>query len=255
MNMGKLDIKWTRFEVSHKHDIDRDAPYVWIFGILIDVARAVNYKTRFTRAPNASRQVPPRGGGPETPMAGKIGGPYFVITRPATWPNLGREKFAKGDWTTVPASLDISEPTTGAFVVGVVVVMWEKALTSTSTQQAAYDAAVETIDDFIGKQVDKAFKEAADGTGIDLSVSTKDTSELASLVKGSVTDVFKNNLNLVHDNYIGTDNLVISVGEGQPMGQHLDSRFVQFAKGLTSLFTGQEVATEYGLNGSITYTP
>jgi len=254
--MGQFDITWTRFEVSHKHDIDRDAPYVWIFGILIDLARVVNYKeSRPTGAANASRQVPPPGNGPETQMAGQNGGPYFVITRPATWPNLGREKFAKGDWAAVPPNLDISEPTAGTFVVGVVVVMWEKALTSASTQQAAYAAAVLTIDNFIGTQVDKAIKKAAAGTGIDFSVSTEDASELASLVKGAVTDVFKNNLNLIHDNNIGTDHLVVSVGDGQPVGQHLDYRFVQFAKGLGSLLTGQEVATEYGLNGSITYTP
>lgn len=235
--MGKLVIKWTRFDVSHKHDIDRDAPYAWLFGILIDLARVARYRTR-----SAS---------PEK----KTDEPYFVITRKATWPNLGFEKFGKGDWSNVPPGLDISEPTAHPMMVGVLVVMWEKALTSTATQRAAYDTAVATVDDFIAAQVDKVIDGLAEGKGLDLEVSAADTSALASLVKAAVTDVFKKHVNLIHDNYIGEEHAVFNIEPGHDLGQHLDFRFVQFATGIGGLITSETIATEYGLNGNIAYTP
>ncbi len=33
--MAKFCVIWTKFTVHKKHDIDRDAPYLWVFGILL----------------------------------------------------------------------------------------------------------------------------------------------------------------------------------------------------------------------------
>ena len=42
--MGKLTTFWTHFEVEKKHDVDRDAPYIWVFGIVVDVVRVAHVR-------------------------------------------------------------------------------------------------------------------------------------------------------------------------------------------------------------------
>lgn len=34
--MATFKVNWTKFTVVKKHDIDRDKPYLWVFGIVVD---------------------------------------------------------------------------------------------------------------------------------------------------------------------------------------------------------------------------
>ncbi len=215
--MGKLTTFWTHFEVEKKHDIDRDAPYIWVFGIVVDVLRVANYKK-------------------------DSGTADFVITRKATWPNLGNDKFGKGDWVNVSPALNIDEimglPITG----GVAVVAWERALTSASTQKEAYDAAVSAINKFIGEKVDECWSDIAGCVENGVALSPADQEALRARVEDAVRDVFKSHVNLIHDHNIGSAQCVLSIDATK--SQHRDLDFV-FDNG----------GTRYVLKGDLRYAP
>jgi len=134
-------VTWTDFTVLKKHDVDRDKPYLWVYGIVVDAAT--------------------------------IDSRNFVIRKPSGSGNLGH-KFKKGDSVTVPSSLDISReitPVLGKAMAGVVVVAWENAMTKDSVIADAYTAAGDMINDFVGDLADKALKQVTDailaGTPLD----------------------------------------------------------------------------------------
>jgi hypothetical protein len=214
--MGQLTTIWTHFEVEKKHDIDRDAPYVWIFGIVVDVERVGAYKDS--------------------------GKPDFVITRKATWPNLGNDKFGKGDWVNVSPALNINETTALPLTGGVAVVAWECALTSASTQKEAYDAAVNAINQFIAQKVDECWSDLAGCIENGVELSDADQEALRSRVENAVTDVFKRHVNLIHDNNIGSAQCVVSLNSSERL--HRDLNFVFDTGG-----------TRYVLTGDLKYAP
>jgi hypothetical protein len=183
--MGKLTTFWTHFEVEKKHDIDRDAPYIWVFGIVVDVVRVAQFKD--------------------------TGKADFVITRKATWPNLGNDKFGKGDWVNVSPDLNIIETMALPITGGVAVVAWEKALTSAATQKEAYDAAVDSINDFIGEKVDECWSDLAGCVQNGVALSSADQEALRSRVEDAVRDVLKSHVNLIHDHNIGSAQCVVSI--------------------------------------------
>jgi len=215
--MGKLTTFWTHFEVEKKHDIDRDAPYVWIFGIVVDVLRVANYKK-------------------------DSGTADFVITRKATWPNLGNDKFGKGDWVNVSPALNIDEVMALPITGGVAVVAWEGALTSASTQKEAYDAAVSAINKFIGEKVDECWSDISSCVENGVALSPADQEALRSRVENAVRDVFKSHVNLIHDHNIGSAQCVVSIDAAK--SQHQDLNFV-FDNG----------GTRYVLKGDLRYAP
>jgi hypothetical protein len=213
--MGKLTTFWTHFEVEKKHDIDRDAPYIWVFGIVVDVVRVAQFKD--------------------------TGKADFVITRKATWPNLGNDKFGKGDWVNVSPDLNIIETMALPITGGVAVVAWEKALTSAATQKEAYDAAVDSINDFIGEKVDECWSDLAGCVQNGVALSSADQEALRSRVEDAVRDVLKSHVNLIHDHNIGSAQCVVSI-QSDPVQRDLN-------------FVFDTGGTRYVLKGDLQYAP
>ena len=213
--MGKLTTFWTHFEVEKKHDIDRDAPYIWVFGIVVDVVRVAQFKD--------------------------TGKADFVITRKATWPNLGNDKFGKGDWVNVSPDLNIIETMALPITGGVAVVAWEKALTSAATQKEAYDAAVDSINDFIGEKIDECWSDLAGCVQNGVALSSADQEALRSRVEDAVRDVLKSHVNLIHDHNIGSAQCVVSI-QADPVQRDLN-------------FVFDTGGTRYVLKGDLHYAP
>lgn len=121
--MSKLDITWSNFTVHKKHDIDRDKPYLWVYGLVID--------------------------------ANTLRSHDYVVRRRSDSDNLGK-KFKKGESSSVPSDLDVHQsiaPLFGAWAGGVVVVAWENAMTKDSVIADAYDAGADTLNEIIAKKL------------------------------------------------------------------------------------------------------
>lgn len=213
--MANLSITWNKFTVHKKHDVDRDRPYLWVFGVLIDA------KTL------ASEQ--------------------YVIRRPCDHENLGERKYEKGDSRSVPQALDIVRdvtpiPVLGA-VAGVVVVAWENAMTRDRVTADAYDAAADVINGFVSDEATDAIR-ALISQGLDAEIDVPTAAELDRLgsdlrdkVRSTVEEgwtVFQ----LVPDHYIGSANCVLSL-DGKTH-QPLNFRFAR-------------KTTDYELDGGLTY--
>jgi hypothetical protein len=190
--MAQFSVKWTDFTVHKKHDVDRDKPYLWVFGIVID-----------------ANTIPEDG-------------PEFVIRRRSDSDNLGG-KFGKGDSTTVSSSLDISQKVTPVPLVnlataGVVVVAWENAMTRDRVIADAYDAAADEIEAFVTERVQK----------LDLEPSAADMADLQADVEATVRDTIRAGwsvFQLVPDHVIGTKYALFNL-DG-PFEDCLDFRFVK----------------------------
>ena len=185
--MTSLTIKWNEFEVLKKHDIDKDKPYLWVFGIVIDGKSLTSHD--------------------------------FVIRKPCTSDNLGGQKFKKGDTTAVPSDLDISRevsPFLGLATAGVVVVAWENGTTRDSVIADAYDAAADTINDFVRDMLVELKFEPAPEDLIQLRADIE-AEVRATIRAGSGV------LGLLHDHNIGTEQTIVNLGE--PFEQCLDYRF------------------------------
>jgi hypothetical protein len=217
-------VTWTDFTVLKKHDIDRDKPYLWVFGIVVDRT--------------------------------SIDSENYVIRKPCTSDNLG-QKFKKGDSVAVPSSLDISREITpillGKATAGVVVVAWENAMTKDSVISDAYDRAADTINDFVKEAVPAALRELVDavaaGTPIDeieVGLSDAQMAEIKAEVEAKVRATIKEGwsvFQLVHDHLIGFAKTVVSLEEvtvDEPFEQCLDYRFI-------------EGSTDYNLEGDMSY--
>lgn len=174
--MAQLSVTWSKFTVHKKHDIDRDAPYLWVFGILVDV--------------------------------NTIKSKDYVITRPCVPGNLGQRKFKKGEHVAVAPSLDIVKtvnPLFGFVSAGVVVVAWENAMTTDATTTKAYNAARDAINDFVADRV----------ANLDLDAPTQaEIDKLSDQIQDDVRATIKENwsiFQLIHDHYIGSANCIPSI--------------------------------------------
>jgi hypothetical protein len=224
MAKATFKVTWTDFTVLKKHDVDRDRPYLWVFGIVVD--------------------------------ATSIQSENYVIRKPCTSDNLG-QKFKKGDSVAVPGSLDISREITpillGKATAGVVVVAWENAMTKDSVIADAYDAAADTINEFVKEAVPAAlgelFEAVAAGTPIDeieVGLSDAQMKDLEADVEARVRATIKEGwsvFQLVHDHLIGLDKTVVTLEEvtlEEPFEQCLDYRFISGS-------------TDYNLEGDMSY--
>jgi len=123
--MGRLLIDLSEFTVVKKHDIDRDNPYLWVFGVVVDQATL------------AARD--------------------FVIRKPAAPGNLGA-KYKKGESRTVTNNLGRIDqtltPILGRAVAGVIVIAWERGTTKVDVIEASYGDAVDSINEFIKERIE-----------------------------------------------------------------------------------------------------
>jgi hypothetical protein len=219
MANATFKVTWTDFTVLKKHDVDRDKPYLWVFGIVVD-ATSIESKN-------------------------------YVIRRPCTSSNLG-QKFKKGDSVSVPGSLDISREIKpillGKATAGVVVVAWENAMTKDSVIADAYDAAADAINEFVKEAVPAAVEElfAAVAAGKDVDklefeLSDDQLSALQDDVDAKVRATIKDGWSVfqaVHDHNIGLNLTTVSLED--PFEQCLDYRFI-------------EGSTDYNLEADMSY--
>jgi len=205
-------VTWTDFTVLKKHDVDRDKPYLWVYGIVVDAAT--------------------------------IESRNFVIRKPSASDNLGH-KFKKGDSVTVPSSLDISReitPMLGKATAGVVVVAWENAMTKDSVIADAYSAAGDMINDFVSDLADKdkTLKKVTDailaGTPldeIDLEVKILDEqlTRLRNDIEAEIRETIKEGAGFfgkaVHDHNIGTGDTVLTLDDDEPFDLDIAYRFTK----------------------------
>jgi hypothetical protein len=219
MAKATFRVTWTDFTVLKKHDVDRDKPYLWVFGIVVD--------------------------------ATSIESGEFVIRKPSTSGNLG-QKFRKGDSVSVPSSLDISREITpillGKAAAGVVVVAWENAMTRDSVIADAYDAAADAINDFVTDAVPAAmedlFEAIAAGKDVDeleFELSDAQIDALQDDIDAKVRATIKDGWSVfqaVPDHNIGVNLTTVALGD--PFEQCLDYRFI---KG----------STDYNLEADMSY--
>jgi hypothetical protein len=220
--MGSLSVTWDKFTVHKKHDVDRDRPYLWVFGIVID-ANTIESRSFVTRRRSDSRNL-------ETASI---------------------KKYGKGDSSTVPSALDLTvsvEPFAGAVTAGVAVVAWENAMTTDKVIEDAYDAAVNALDELISDIVDDRLEDVLEllSKGIlDVEVDELNEAEIAGLtltVEQEVRKTIKAGwtiFQLVHDHQIGSDFELLSLDGA--LSQDLDFRFINGT-------------TDYELDGRLTYT-
>src|SRR5688500_17952885 len=123
--MGRLVIDLSEFTVVKKHDIDRDNPYLWVFGVVVDQTT--------------------------------LGSRDFVIRKHATQSNRGG-KYKKGQSRTVTNALGRIDqtvtPILGRAVAGVIVIAWERGTTKVDVIEASYEDAVDAINQFIKARIE-----------------------------------------------------------------------------------------------------
>jgi hypothetical protein len=195
--MAKLSVTWNNFTVHKKHDVDRDRPYLWVFGIVVDAKTLVSKD--------------------------------FVVRRPCESDNLGR-RYGKGDSRPVPRDLDLTidvHPILGFMAGGVVVVAWENAMTRDRVTAAAYDAAADAINDFV-KDFLKGGLVDRDGDGEPDGPSETEISALSVKVADAVRKTIREGwsiFQLTPDHNIGTAQCLLTF-DG-PETRNLDFRFVK----------------------------
>jgi hypothetical protein len=201
-------VTWTEFTVLKKHDVDRDKPYLWVFGIVVDATSI------------ASRN--------------------YVIRKSSSSDNLGH-KFKKGDSVSVPGSLDISRavtPILGKAMAGVVVVAWENAMTRDSVIADAYNNAGDMINDFVDDLATKALKEVTDaieaGTPLDeIELEVKILDEQMTCLRNDIEAEIRDTIReeagffgkVVHDHNIGSGQTVVTLED--PFETCIAYRFIK----------------------------
>lgn len=209
--MAKLSVNWRDFTVHKKHDVDRDRPYLWVFGIVIDARTLVSKE--------------------------------FVVRRPCESDNLGK-KYKKGECRAVPRALDVEvdvSPIFGFLAGGVVVVAWENAMTRDKVTSAAYEAAVDAINEFIADFLDGGLVDRDRDGEVD-GPSEDEIRELSAKVADAVRATIKDGwsvFQLVPDHNIGSAECLLTMNG--PTSRDLNFRFVK-------------KTTDYQLTGKLTYT-
>lgn len=188
--MAHFNVQWSQFTVHKKHDIDRDAPYLWVFGIVVDFDTLISKD--------------------------------FVVRRTSGVGNLGQKKFQKGDHVVVPSALDVTETVKpiGDFMIGgVVVVAWENATTRDKVIDDAYDTAADAINKFVKDRIATGNLETPD---------PKDLTALTAQIKEDVKDTIKHGwtvFQLVPDHVIGVNQCVLTFNGARELP--LDLRFTK----------------------------
>lgn len=213
--MGVMTITLDEFTVNKKHDIDRDNPYLWIIGINMDrdaglVAVAVSAGTR-----------------------SNLDGTGMIITRDPHVGNLG-EKFSKGERRQVPAGIRTIRETVIPIgnrpaTFSLIVTAMEHSTTSRKTQEEAYNAAVQEVENFILARMRALQLEAPTDAELDT---------LQDNVRAAVVQVFKPNI--FSDNFIATQQLDFTLGS-TAQNQNFTLRFVSKQGGTDYTLTGSMV--------------
>lgn len=213
--MDTLTVKWTDFTVLKKHDVDRDKPYLWVFGIVIDGDTVISHD--------------------------------YVIRKPSSSASLGNKKFKKAESVTVPSDLDISrqiKPFLGMETAGVVVLAWENATTRDSVITRAYADAADAINEFVTDVVAGALAEIAGGTPLDeIDVELTDgeiaalQADLATTIRATIR-AGSNLWQAIPDHNIGSAHAIVNLAE--PVTECFDFHFVSGS-------------THYDLEGDLSY--
>jgi hypothetical protein len=171
--MGKFLVDLNTFKVVKKSDMGKEDPYLWLFGITIELGVG-------------SSQDPTR----------------FIVKRPAAPGNLGGP-FKKGESRTIPDSLGRIEkevkPIFGKLALGFIVMAWDHDKTPSYAVEAAYRDATQVLNDFIQGRVST------------LNTGPLTSAELAALkadIEGHIKDRFKATVTLRHPGSLNQDDFV-----------------------------------------------
>ncbi|MCA9993600.1 MAG: hypothetical protein H6666_15875 [Ardenticatenaceae bacterium] len=195
--MGTFLVDLNSFTVIKKSDLGRDEPYLWLFGIAIELGVG-------------SSSDPTR----------------FIIKRPAGPGNLGG-RFKKGEKRTIPNSVGRIEkpvqPIFGRLGLGFITMAWDHDRTPAGAVQAAYGDAALVLNDFIQGRVQT------------LNTGPLSDAELAAIrhdIEGHIRDRFKATVtlrrpgSLNQDDFVGMDFRFITP---DPAGTHQEDLSMNFA--------------------------
>jgi hypothetical protein len=201
--VGKLLVDLNTFKVIKKTDLVKEEPYLWLFGIAIELGAG-------------SSSDPTR----------------FIIKRPATPGNLGAP-FKKGESRTIPDSTGRIEknvqPIFGRLVLGFIVMAWDHDNTPATAVQAAYGDAAKVLNDFIQARVST------------LNTGPLTDDEMAAIkrdIEAHIRDRFKATVTLRHPGSLNQDDFVEmdfrfitpnpAVAQSENLNLHFAARSVEY---------------------------
>lgn len=201
--MGKLLIDLNTFKVIKKTDLGREEPYLWLFGIAVELG-----------AGSSSSPTP------------------FIVTRPAAPGNLGGP-FRKGESRAIPDGIgridkDV-QPIFGRLALGFIVMAWDHDRTPATAVQAAYGDAAQVLNDFIQTRVSA------------LNTSPLSNDEMAD-IKRDIEERIRNRFretvtlrrpgSLNQDDFVGMDFRFITpnpaVAQNENLNLHFAARSVEY---------------------------
>lgn len=194
--MGKLLIDLNTFKVIKKTDLGKEEPYLWLFGIAIDLSVG--------SSPDPTR---------------------FIVKRPATPGNLGGP-FKKGESRAIPDSVGRIEkdvqPVFGRLALGFIVMAWDHDNTPATAVQAAYGDAAQVLNDFI--QARASTLNTGPLSNAEIAAIKRDIEEhIRDRFKATVTLRRPGSLN--QDDFVGMDFRFITPNPDIPQSENLDLHF------------------------------
>ena len=171
--MGKFLVDLNTFKVVKKTDLGKEEPYLWLFGITIELGVG--------SSPDPTR---------------------FIVKRPAAPGNLGG-KFKKGESRTIPDSVGRIEkdvtPIFGKLGLGFIVMAWDHDKTPGHAVEAAYRDATQVLNDFIQERV------SALNTG---PLTPAELASLKAAIEGHIKERFKATVTLKRPGSLNQDDFV-----------------------------------------------
>jgi len=183
--MGKLKISLDKLTVVKKNEVNKDEPYLWIFGIVIDSDTLLKDKSPIIK---------------KNPKDG----------------NLRCEKFKKGESADIPEKLGIIQkavvpiPLVNIAVAGLIVFAWEHDTTSRQAQTEAYDATADTLEKAILGNLENLNANSA-------SLSNKDIDKIAADIEEIIKEIYKKDAKWFNifgglaDDFIGQDSCILQL--------------------------------------------